>query len=131
MSNRSIGDLVDNLDHSFNKQGEKHMGNINTIFIAGHARLPQGMAAKSVFETLTVTAEVDRKYGVIINASCTLATDHGREFIGRLLTGFSLRDGIDEPIKCIQDHYRGKATNALIAGVKDLHLQYLQINKGE
>lgn len=104
------------------------MGNCNTIFIAGHARLPQGMAAKNVYETLTVTVEVDQKYGVIINASCTLATEHGRDFIGRLLIGFSLKDGIDEPIKSIQNHYRGKATNALIAGVKDLHLQFTQIN---
>ena len=35
------------------------MFNGKTIFIAGHARLPQGMAAKSVFETLTITAEID------------------------------------------------------------------------
>lgn len=32
----------------------------NTYFIAGHARLPQGMAAKSVFDSLTITAEVDK-----------------------------------------------------------------------
>ena len=57
-----------------------------TYFIAGHAKLPQGMAAKSVFETLTITAEVDRKYGVILDASCTLATEHGRDFIGSILS---------------------------------------------
>jgi len=45
------------------------MMNGKTLFIAGHAKLPQGMAAKSVFETLTITAEVDRKYGVILEAS--------------------------------------------------------------
>jgi hypothetical protein len=50
---------------------------MNTQFIAGHARLPGGMAAKSVFDTLTITAEIDKKYGVIIDASCTLATEHG------------------------------------------------------
>ena len=57
------------------------MFNGKTIFIAGHARLPQGMAAKSVFETLTITAEVDAKYGVILEASCTLATEHGRDLL--------------------------------------------------
>ncbi|MBO8172073.1 MAG: DUF3870 domain-containing protein [Bacillaceae bacterium] len=99
----------------------------NTYFIAGHARLPQGMAAKSVFDSLTITAEVDAKYGVILEASCTLATEHGRDFIGRLLRGHSLRDGIDEPIRLLQTHYRGKATNALVAALKDLHLQFQQI----
>lgn len=99
-----------------------------TYFIAGHAKLPQGMAAKSVFETLTITAEIDKKYGVILDASCTLATDHGREYIGRILRGCSLKDGIEEPLQIVQSHYRGKATNALVAALKDLHIQFEQIH---
>jgi hypothetical protein len=107
------------------------MFNGKTIFIAGHARLPQGMAAKSVFETLTITAEVDTKYGVILEASCTLATEHGREFIGRVLKGTSLNDGVDNAIESIQSYYRGKAANALIAALKDLDLHFQQIKAGE
>lgn len=99
----------------------------NTYFVAGHARLPQGMAAKSVFDTLTITAEIDKKYGVILEASCTLATEHGRNFIGQLLRGISLRDGIDYPVQLIEEHYRGKATNALIAALKDLHTKYEEL----
>lgn len=107
------------------------MFNGKTIFIAGHARLPQGMAAKSVFETLTITAEVDTKYGVVLEASCTLATEHGREFIGRLLKGVSLNDGVDEAIESITSYYRGKAANALIAAMKDLDLHFQQIKAAE
>lgn len=103
------------------------MLNGKTIFIAGHARLPQGMAAKSVFETLTITAEVDTKYGVILEASCTLATEHGRHFIGQLLKGMSLQDGIDEAVNAIHMYYRGKASNALVAALKDLDLHFQQI----
>ncbi|MBK5501380.1 DUF3870 domain-containing protein [Peribacillus sp. TH14] len=103
------------------------MFNAKTVFIAGHARLPQGMAAKSVFETLTITAEIDAKYGVVLEASCTLATEHGREFIGRLLKGTSLNDGIDEAIEAIQLYYRGKATNALVAALKDLDQHFKQM----
>ncbi|GAE27160.1 hypothetical protein JCM9140_3280 [Halalkalibacter wakoensis JCM 9140] len=101
----------------------------NTVFIAGHARLPQGMAAKSMFDTLTITAEIEMRYGVILEASCTLATDHGREFIGRALRGISLNDGIDATIKYLEDKYRGKATNALIAALRDLHTHYLQVKE--
>lgn len=103
------------------------MINGKTLFIAGHARLPQGMAAKNVFETLTLTVEVDKKYGVILDASCTLATEHGRQFIGNLLKGFCLKDGADEAIAAIQTYYRGKGANALIAALKDLELHYQQI----
>lgn len=103
------------------------MASTNTYFIAGHARLPQGMAAKSVFDTLTVTAEIDRKYGVIIKASCTLATDHGKDYVSELLKGMSLRDGIEEHIQILQVHYRGRAINAVVAALRDLYLQYQQI----
>lgn len=98
---------------------------MNTIFIAGHSRLPSGMAAKNVYETLTITAEIDKKYGVIVTASCTLATEHGRNFVEHLLKGHSLQDGIEKPIEVIRKHYLGKAGNALASAVKDLHKQYL------
>ncbi len=107
------------------------MQSARTYFIAGHARLPQGMAAKSVFDSLTITAEVDAKYGVILEASCTLATEHGRDFVGRVLRGHSLRDGIETPIDILQTSYCGKATNALVAALKDLHKQFLQITATE
>ncbi|MBS4189533.1 DUF3870 domain-containing protein [Bacillus sp. FJAT-49705] len=97
---------------------------MNTIFIAGHAKLPSGMAATNVFETLTITAEIDKKYGVIVDASCTLATEHGRDYITMLLKGHSLRDGIDKPQELLRKGYLGKANNALIAALKDLHKQY-------
>ncbi|WCK52447.1 DUF3870 domain-containing protein [Aneurinibacillus sp. Ricciae_BoGa-3] len=100
---------------------------MNTYFIAGHARLPQGMAAKVVFDSLTITAEVDKRYGVIVDASCTLATQHGRDFVQRLLRGYSLKDGIEEPIQAVLCYYRGKATNALVAALRDLHTQYLAL----
>lgn len=105
------------------------MPGVQTYFIAGHARLPQGMAAKSVFDTLTITVEVEPNYGVILEASCTLATEQSRAFICRLLRGYSLLDGIDAPCRWIEMFYRGKATNALIAAMKDLHVKFTEIEK--
>lgn len=103
------------------------MFNGKTMFIAGHARLPQGMAAQNVFDTLTITAEVDIKYGVIIEASCTLVTDQGRNFIGELLKGFSLNEGVAEATANIQNYYKGKASKTLVAALKDLEQHYQQL----
>lgn len=97
---------------------------MKTVFIAGHARLPAGMAAQNLYETLTITAEIDRKYSVIVAASCTLATQHGQDFVHHLLRGHSLRDGIDEPLHAIQTYYLGKAGSALQSALRDLHKQY-------
>src|SRR5690625_3306670 len=101
--------------------GLKYM---NTIFIAGHARLPSGMAAKSIYDTLTITAEVDRKYGVIISTSCTLATIHAQQFVEQILRGYSLQDGIEQPVEKIRQNYLGKAGSALESALKDLYKQY-------
>ena len=97
---------------------------MNTVFIAGHARLPTGIAAQNMYETLTITAEIDKKYGVIVTASCTLATVHGQEFIHQLLRGHSLQDGIEKPIASVKNHYLGKAGNALMSALKDLYKHY-------
>ncbi|MFJ5758933.1 DUF3870 domain-containing protein [Neobacillus sp. NPDC093182] len=102
---------------------------MNTIFIAGHAKLPTGMAARSIYETLTITAEIDKYYGVIVDASCTLATEHGRDYIARLLKGHSLRNGIDMPLEELKEGYLGKANHALIAALKDLYKQYESLNQ--
>ncbi|SET22184.1 protein of unknown function [Salinibacillus kushneri] len=99
---------------------------MNTFFVAGHAKLPSGMAAQNMYETLTITAEVDKKYGVIVEAGCTLATEHGREFVQRLLKGYSLRDGIKSPVEEVKKHYLGKAGNAVASALKDLAKQYTQ-----
>jgi len=98
---------------------------LKTYFLAGHSRLPQGMAAQSVFDSLTITVEVDKKYGVIIESSCTLATDHGKAYVQQILKGHSLQDGIDDILDALKIGYRGKAVNALIAAVKDLYGQYV------
>ena len=92
--------------------------------MAGHSRLPKGMAVRSMYETLTITIEADHKYHVIIEASCTLATEHGRDFVAQCLRN-SLQDGIKEIVQDITDHYQGKAQNAIVSAVKDLHRQYV------
>lgn len=97
---------------------------MNTIFIAGHSRLPSGMAAQNMYETLTITAEVDKKYGVIVSASCTLATSHARQFIEQILRGYSLQEGIDYPVQKVRSHYLGKASSAIESALKDLQKQF-------
>lgn len=97
---------------------------VQTVFVVGHAQLPQGMAAKSLFDTLAVTAEVEPAYGVIVRADATLVTDEGKEFFSRLLVGRSLNDSVDEVLQDIRLLYQGAAQNALIAATKDLWRRY-------
>ena len=97
---------------------------MNTYFIAGHAKLPQGMAARNIYESITITLEVDFKHGVIVDASCTLATEHGRDYIRQLLRGYCLNDGIEELVNRVQLYYRGKAGHAIQAALLDVYAQF-------
>ena len=103
--------------------------NARTVFFVGHAKLPQGMPASSVYNTLAISLEVDCRFGVVVNAACTLATEHGKSFISSLLIGHCLADGIDDMAENIRTYYKGAGQNALIAALKDLHKNYEQYMK--
>ena len=78
------------------------------------------MAAKNVFEILPLQPNRQKVWCDSLEASCTLATEHGRQFIGQLLKGFSINDGVDEVIEAINTYYHGKGANALVAAMKIL-----------
>jgi len=99
-----------------------------TIFIAGHAALPQGMPARNAYDHLALVVEIEPKYGVIVRASVTLVTEQAADFVRRILVGRSLFDGIDEIIAEFKETYRGAALNALIAAMKDLNRAFLAMN---
>jgi predicted methyltransferase len=95
-----------------------------TVFIVGHARLPGGMAARSMFETLALTVEIEPRDAVILAASVTLVTDLGRDFVARLLVGRSLRHDAEAIVASIRARYRGAGQAALLAAFKDLYREY-------
>ncbi len=68
---------------------------------------------------------------MIVEASCTLATEHGRDYVARLLRGHSLRDGIDGLLAELDEGYLGKAHSALCAALKDLYKQYCKMEEKE
>ncbi len=102
---------------------------MNTMFIAGHGKLPTGSAAKAVFEMLAVTVEVDKRFGVILEADCTLATDLGRQMVRQLLRGYSLREDMDLIRKSVTDSYFGKVKSALLAALNDLEAEFVRRNE--
>jgi len=97
---------------------------VKRIFIAGHGKLPTGSSAKSTYDTLALTVEIETRFAVILNAECTLSTCLGKNFVRELLRGYSLNDGVDAIIEVIKHQYHGAATNAIIAALKDVAVEY-------
>jgi hypothetical protein len=101
----------------------------NTMILVGHAALPQGTAAKGSYDHLALVVEIDKKYGVIVNAECSLVTALADSTVKKLLVGRSLQDGVEVIIEEILSSYYGGARNALIAALKDLNREYRKIKE--
>lgn len=97
---------------------------MKTCFIAGHGRLPSGMAARSQYETLAITVEIDEQHGVILEADCTLATEQAKRFIRGVLRGYCLEDGIEKLTQELNAVYHGAAKAAIITALKDVEIEY-------
>ncbi len=89
------------------------------------------MAAKGLFEHMAVVVEVDQKYGVILNAECTLITGIARKAIEDILKGYSLQDDVEEIVAEVRRVYFGAAKNAIIASIKDLSREYQAYREGK
>lgn len=97
-----------------------------TVFIVGHAKPPKGMSAADVYSTLSLALVVEVRHGVILEASCSLVTEAGRNFMSRLLVGESLMDGPESVERAIASGYLGSAQAAILAAWKDVVYQFRQ-----
>ncbi|MEL7565693.1 MAG: DUF3870 domain-containing protein [Dehalobacterium sp.] len=97
-----------------------------TVVLIGHAAFPQGMAAKGLYDHLSIVTEIDRVHGVVVNVECNLITNLANNFIYNLLKGYSLEDGVDSLISEVISTYHGAARNAIIASLKDLERKYIK-----
>lgn len=101
-----------------------------SIFITGYARLPQGISATELYKVLGIAVEVDPSSGVIIDADCTLATSVGKNFLRKLLIGYSLEQGIDPLVREVEARYFGSARRPIIAALKVVYQRYVAYKSG-
>jgi hypothetical protein len=99
---------------------------VQRLFFAGHARLPQGVPAREVFDSLALSVRCESRFGVILEVDCTLATELGRRFVQDALVGYSLRHDVAEMVRIIETTYHGGVQRALIAALKDLETEYIR-----
>lgn len=100
------------------------MGIVRTIYLVGNSRFPQNVPAKAMYEYCTISLEIEPKYFVIMRGSCTLANEHGQNFISSLLLGQSLLEGVEPLIQTIDTYYHGNSKNAIIAALRDLYRKF-------
>ncbi|MDQ0189051.1 DUF3870 domain-containing protein [Alicyclobacillus cycloheptanicus] len=100
------------------------MNKMKTVVCTGYSKLPEGMAAKTMFGVMGVGFEIDPSTDRIVNASCTFVTNMCTDFFATLLVGCDLNLGIEEPVREFERRYFGLGKKAVIAAIRDAYNQF-------
>lgn len=96
----------------------------DTIVVAGSARLPENIAAKYVFDYVTVELEIDPIDTKIVDVSCTLVPCLGEEIFRSVLLGNKINEGIRAAIERLDDRVFSTTKRAVIAALEDAYRCY-------
>ena len=98
----------------------------DSIIVVGYGKLPQGTSAEQLHKVLAIVASVDRRSGVVSDASTTLATRTADEFVSRALIGSSLSADSAKFVEFLMLSYHGLAQRAVVAAFRDLVRRYVE-----
>ncbi len=94
------------------------------IIVAGYAKMPQGTAVRTIYETLTLGVLVRLATHTIERVWCTLVTPGGREWVETHLLGQNLLEEPSPFVAAVERDYWGQAAPALIQAHRDLVRRY-------
>lgn len=100
------------------------MGEINTILLAGYAKLPANITAETVYNTLVVVVCFDKRTGIIQDAEASVVTHLANNFIRELMVGYDLNRGPDELLEMFEHAYHGNAKRAIETALRIVFTKY-------
>lgn len=96
------------------------------LYVCGNAKCPDNSTIGGLFQTFAVELIVNVYTEEILDASCMLLTELGRNFVKSLLVGRKFVKDFDEIIEDIKLCYQGTPQKALISALKIALHRYLQ-----
>ena len=92
---------------------------MDSYLFSGYARLPQDVSHQAVYRRVGVVVEVGDD-GRIVRSSSTLVMDLARDFLDRLLAGYSVIDQRDDIDAALRERYRGHSQAALVSAMRQV-----------
>jgi hypothetical protein len=102
----------------------EHNLRLETIIVAGSARLPEEVTAKHVFGCITIELEIDPVDSTIVDISCTLVPSLGGKILHNALLGNKVEEGIEKAIIQLDKRFFNVTRRALIAALEDAYRWY-------
>lgn len=94
------------------------------VYVTGNARSPERSTIGSLYEIFAVELVINLETDVIEEASCTLVTELGRNFVRDLLVNHNILKELELIIGNINDYYCALPQKTLITALKDAHNKY-------
>ncbi|MFZ5945716.1 MAG: DUF3870 domain-containing protein [Bacillota bacterium] len=96
------------------------------IYVCGNSRCPDNSSIGSVYDTFAVEMTIDLVTERIVDATCLLLTDVGRNFIKSLLVGRHFINEFNEILEDVELYYQAVPQKALICALKVAQNRYKQ-----
>lgn len=97
------------------------------VYITGNARSPERSTIGSIYEIFAVELVINLETDIIEEASCTLVTELGRNFVRNLLISHNILKELELIISHINDYYCALPQKTLITALKDAYCKYKTI----
>lgn len=104
--------------------------NSSTIFIVGHARLPESVSGGNSCGFLMVELEVNIATGIVVDACCNALSGMGQRFLAGLLVGRNLDESRESAIGEIEERYFGAAKKAILSALENACERYDRYRRG-
>lgn len=101
----------------------------NCVYVTGNARTSERSTVGNVTDVFAVEVVINIETDQIVEASCTLVTELGRQFVRNLLLGHNFILGIEQIIRDIDLYYQALPKKSLIAALKDANNKYKNYKK--
>lgn len=102
------------------------MGERKLLYICGNSKCPDNSALGSLYQNFAVELIIDIYTEEIVDASCVLITDLGRNFVKSLLVGKNFNKDFNRLINDIELYYQAAPQKALISALKVALNRYKQ-----
>jgi hypothetical protein len=99
----------------------------DTMVVAGYGKLPQGTSVEQLHKVLAIVVLVNRRTGVVLDASTTLFASVANQFVCDRLKGVNLLSDAADFVALIQNSYHGLAQRAVIAAFRDLVRRFTEV----
>ena len=101
------------------------------VYVTGNARCPEKSTIGSVYEIFAVELIINLETDVIVDASCTLVTELGRQFVRNLLVERNIVKEINNIINDVNQYYQAVPQKTLVSALKDALNKYKLYKKSK